>query len=87
MGFAFTYTKIAKGVTMMEQDSLLTGGALPNHATGVQRNTMVMEANYAIRVIPGVIFTPLFEYYIHPNAQNNLRNAALLGFKSHIQFM
>ncbi|WP_242011820.1 carbohydrate porin [Acetobacter oeni] len=87
MGFAFTYTKIAKGVSLTEQYLMARGGTMPNHATGVQRGAMVMEANYAIHIMPGIIFTPLFEYYIHPNAQNNLRNAALLGFKSHIQIM
>lgn len=89
MGFALTYTRIADGVTLAEQDMIDSGkrSSLPNHATGVQRDTVVMEANYAIHVMPGVIFTPLFEYYIHPNAQSNLRDAALLGFKSHIQLM
>lgn len=86
-GFSFTYTQIANGVTMQDEDLLLLGKSMPNHATGVQRHAIVMEANYAIHVMPGVIFTPLFEYYIHPNAQFNLRDAALLGFKSHIQFM
>ncbi|MBO1362001.1 carbohydrate porin [Acetobacter sacchari] len=87
MGFSFTYTKIANGVTMTDEYLLDKRRALPNHATGVQHNTIVMEANYAIHVMPGVIFTPLFEYYIHPNGQYNLRDAALLGFKSHIQIM
>lgn len=87
MGLSFTYTKIARGVTMTDQDLLDLGRTLPNHATGVQRHAMVMEANYAIHVMRGVIFTPLLEYYFRPNAQRNLRDAALLGFKSHIQFM
>ncbi|NHO31165.1 carbohydrate porin [Acetobacter sp. LMG 1636] len=87
MGFAFTYTKISKGVSLTEQYLMDEGSTMPNHATGVQRDTMVMEANYAIHIMPGVIFTPLFEYYVHPNAQRNLRDAALLGFKSHIQLM
>lgn len=87
LGFSLTYTKIASGVSRTEAALIRKGGALPNHATGVQRDTVVMEFNYAIHVVRGVIFTPLFEYYIHPNAQYNLRDAALLGFKSHIQFM
>ncbi|GBR26762.1 carbohydrate porin, partial [Gluconobacter japonicus] len=87
LGFSLTYTKIASGVSRTEAALIRKGGTLPNHATGVQRDTVVMEFNYAIHVVRGVIFTPLFEYYIHPNAQYNLRDAALLGFKSHIQFM
>ncbi|WP_083813611.1 carbohydrate porin [Gluconobacter morbifer] len=87
LGFAFTYTKIASGVSRTEEELLQNGETMPNHATGVQRSTIVMELNYAVHVMRGVIFTPLFEYYVRPNAQYNLRNAALLGFKSHIQFM
>ncbi|WP_323989358.1 carbohydrate porin [Nguyenibacter sp. L1] len=87
LGVALTYTKIANGVTMTEEDLLRQGAALPNHATGVQRHAMVLEANYAIHVMRGVIFTPLFEYYFRPNAQGNLRDAALLGFKSHVEFL
>ncbi|QDH17701.1 carbohydrate porin [Swingsia samuiensis] len=87
LNLSFTYTKIASGVTRSEGYFLTKGEKLPNHATGVQRDAMVLELNYAIHVMRGVIFTPLFEYYINPNAQNNLKDAALLGFKSHIQFM
>ncbi|MBB2205030.1 carbohydrate porin [Gluconacetobacter takamatsuzukensis] len=87
LGIALTYTKIAPGVTLSEGYLLNRHAALPNHATGVQRETMVLEVNYAIHVMRGVILTPLLEYYVHPNGQYNLRDAALLGFKSHIQFM
>ncbi|MCG4272572.1 carbohydrate porin [Acetobacter senegalensis] len=87
MGVAFTYTKIAQGVSASESALLERGAVAPNHATGIQRSAMVLELNYAVHVISGVIFTPVFEYYIHPNAQANLRNAALLGLRVHIQLM
>lgn len=58
---------------------------LPDHATGVQRHAAVFEVNYAIHVYRGVIFQPLLEYFFRPNGQGNLRDAALLGFKSHIE--
>ena len=32
-----------------------------------------------------VSFAPDFQYFIRPNAQTNLHDAALLGFKSHIE--
>ena len=54
-------------------------------ASGPQRWTMTFEANYAIHVYRGVTFAPDFQYYIRPNAQANLPDAAFLGFKSHIE--
>jgi len=87
VGVAFTYTKLSQGVTLTDQLLLDQNRTLPNHATGVQRHAEVLEANYAIHVMRGVIFQPLFEYYFDPNGQSNLHNAALLGFKSHIEFM
>jgi porin len=53
--------------------------------TGVQSHTYVFEANYQIHVFRGVTFAPDFQYYIRPNAQANLPNAAVIGFKSHIE--
>ncbi len=55
-------------------------------ASGIQTWTMTFEANYAIHVYRGVTFAPDFQYYIRPNAQSNLPDAALLGFKSHVEF-
>ena len=54
-------------------------------ASAPQRWTMTFEANYAIHVYRGITFAPDFEYYIRPNAQANLPDAAFLGFKSHIE--
>ena len=86
-GVAFTYEKIAPGVQATESLMLDTQQfrRLPDHATGVQRHAAVLEVNYAIHVYRGVIFQPLMEYYFRPNGQGNLRDAALLGFKSHIE--
>ncbi len=54
-------------------------------ATGIQTWAMTFEANYAIHVFRGVTFAPDFQYYIRPNAQSNLPDAAFLGFKTHIE--
>ena len=52
---------------------------------GVQSHTYNFEANYQIHVFRGVTFAPDFQYFIRPNAQANLPNAAVFGFKSHIE--
>jgi hypothetical protein len=31
-------------------------------------------------------FRPEFEYMFQPNAQSNIRNAAVFGFKAHVEF-
>ncbi len=42
---------------------------------------MILEANYRIHVYRGVDFRPEFQDVIQPNAQSNIKNAAVLGFK------
>ncbi|GBQ08313.1 carbohydrate porin [Saccharibacter floricola] len=85
LGISFTYEKMPIGVQKTGELLIAQNRPLPNHATGVQRHTSVFEVNYAIHVMRGVIFQPLMEYYFRPNGQGNLRDAALLGFKSHIE--
>ncbi len=83
-----TYQNVS-GLAARSQAIALAEGLPPqltvNGATGVQRWTMTFEANYAIRVFRGVTFAPDFQYYIRPNAQSNLPDAAFLGFKSHVE--
>ncbi len=57
-----------------------------NGASGIQTWTMDFELNYAIHVFRGFTFAPDFQYYIRPNAQDNLPDAAFLGFKTHLVF-
>jgi porin len=47
---------------------------------------MIFEANYNIHVYRGVDFRPEFQYVIRPNAQTNIRNAAVFGFKASVEF-
>ena len=59
---------------------------LSNGATGVQTHEMILEANYNIHVYRGVNFRPEFEFVFRPNAQSNIRNAAVFGFKANVVF-
>ncbi len=85
LGLAFTYTHIAKNVQKTEALLQSTHQATINHATGIQRHASILELNYAVHVMRGVIFQPVFQYYFRPNGQGNLPDAAMLGFKSHIE--
>jgi porin len=62
------------------------GLPLANGATGIQTNEAVLEVNYDFHVLPGLSVEPDFQYVIRPNAQSNIGNAAVFGFKSHISF-
>jgi porin len=59
---------------------------ISNNATGVQSHEILFEVNYGIHVTRGVILRPDFQYVIQPNAQANLRDAAVFGCQVHISF-
>ncbi|NPD67742.1 carbohydrate porin [Lichenicola cladoniae] len=93
VGVAFNYLQVSNALTRTEelQQELglpITGngGQFYNDSTpGIQSHTMDIEATYQIHVMRGVTFAPDFQYFIRPNAQTNLHDAALLGFKTHIE--
>jgi porin len=59
---------------------------LPNDATGVQTDQVLIELSYDIHLVEGADFMPDFQYMIRPDAQKNIPNATVLGFKSHFAF-
>jgi porin len=89
---AFSYLEVSDQVSKTEalqQELGLpitgTGQFYDSSTPGVQSHTYNFEVNYQIHVFRGVTFAPDFQYFIRPNAQANLSNAAVIGFKSHIQ--
>ena len=93
IGALFSYTDVSNQLIKTEelQQALgepITGGGgqfYDASTPGIQSHTMNIEVNYQIHVFRGVTFAPDFQYFIRPNAQGNLPNAALIGFKSHIE--
>ncbi len=94
IGVAFNYQTISGNTTKAEEIMQELGtlpapppGEIPiaDTVTGVQTHSFVLEANYQIHVFRGVTFAPDFQYFFRPNAQGNLPDAALIGFKSHIE--
>jgi porin len=57
-----------------------------NGATGIQSHEEVLEANYNIHVFSSISLQPDLQYVIRPNAQSNIPNAAVLGFRAHVGF-
>ena len=86
LGLLFAYVSISDRlakIQAVEQDFSLP---FSNGATGIQSNEMILEANYQLAVVPGINFIPDFQYVIRPNAQSNIPNAAVLGFRAYVNF-
>lgn len=80
------YNTMSGPLSTVQAEEADFGIPFSNGATGVQTHEVVFEVNYNIHVYRGVDFRPEFEYVFRPNAQSNIRNAAVLGFKFHVQF-
>lgn len=86
IGLLFSRTDVSGQLGKEEALDIALG--LPNAvgATGIQTNNDIFEVHYGFHVYHGVDFQPTFQYYIHPNAQTNIPDAAFFGFKSHVNF-
>ena len=85
IGLAASYVHIASGVQRTERILLAAGKSLPYRATGLQTHQEVAELNYTFAIGRAMTFEPDLQYYHNPNGQVNLRDAVMMGFKSHIE--
>ncbi|QDH25043.1 carbohydrate porin [Neokomagataea tanensis] len=85
IGLAFSYMHIANGVQKTEERLLMQNKPLPYRATGVQTDAEVIELNYGFPIGRAITMEPDIQYYHHPNGQRNLRDAVMLGFRSHVE--
>ena len=82
----FTYNTVSGQLGKVQAQELDLGLPLSNGASGVQTHEMILEVNYNIHVYRGLSFQPDFQYVIRPNAQSNIHNAAVFGFRAHVWF-
>jgi porin len=54
-----------------------------NGATGIQTHEDIVEANYNFHVYSSISLQPDLQYVIRPNAQANIGNAVVVGFRAH----
>jgi porin len=85
-GLLFTYVGVSNRLAAVEGIEQSLGLPLSNRATGVQSHEMIFEMNYDIHVYRGVHFQPDFQYVFRPNAQANIHDAAVLGFRARVEF-
>jgi porin len=86
VGLLFTYIEMSGALGRVQAVESELGIPISNAATGVQTHEMILEANYNIHVYRGLNFQPDFQYVMRPNAQSNIRNAVVLGFKANVEF-
>jgi porin len=86
IGILFNYQHVSGQLATEQALDQEFGLPIANGATGVQTDEEILEVNYNIHVYRGVSFQPDFQYVFRPNAQSNIRDAAVFGFKSHINF-
>lgn len=85
-GILFTYVDVSHRLGSVESIEQSLGLPLSNSATGVQSHEAILEINYDVHVYRGVHFQPDFQYVFRPNAQANIRDAAVLGFRARVEF-
>jgi porin len=82
----FSYVTASDRIAKVENIQRANGLPLFGGATGVQSHEILLEADYRIQVMDGVTFMPDFQYIIRPNAQSNIPDAAVFGFRAYVDF-
>jgi porin len=82
----FSYNTVSGQLGKVQAQEEALGLPFSNNATGVQTHEMILEVNYNIHVWQGLSFQPDFQYVVRPNAQANIRNAAVFGCRAHVWF-
>ena len=92
IGVLFNYQTVSSRLSKIQSEEVefglpISGGDFGTFAgaQGVQNHVFNVELNYQIHVFRGVTFAPDFQYFIRPNGEATLPDAALIGFKTHIQ--
>lgn len=86
VGALFSYVNTSPYLRRQQELEVQLGLPISSGLTGVQRHEEIVEVNYDIHVYRGVNFQPDFQYIIRPNGQSNIKDAAVLGFKTHVAF-
>ena len=81
------YTRIAHHVTRAQRRQAAQQKPGSASTPLVQQDALIIEALYQIHLMRGITVAPDLQYYVHPNAQRNLRNQWMLGLKTQIEFI
>ena len=81
IAFGLTYYDVSPKLTATQNIQAMLGEPLAGGALRVQTSAMVLEANYGITVVPGLLVQPELEYFIRPGGADAVPNAFLVGLK------
>ncbi len=86
VAFLMTYVEISGRLGEVETVEENLGLPISNSATGIQTHEAVLEANYKAVIYRGVSLQPDFQYLFRPNAQANIKDAAVFGARANVEF-
>jgi porin len=81
VGFEVAYGRVSPFLTRVQQLQLGLGLPLSNGAPGVETDEIILEANYHIKLYPGLYVMPDLQYIIRPSAASTYPNAWVAGFR------
>jgi porin len=85
-GMLFTWVDVSNRLAAVQSIEQSLGLPLSGNASGVQSHEAIFEVNYDIHVFRGVHFQPDFQYVFRPNAQADIHDAAVFGFRARVEF-
>jgi porin len=85
-GVLFTYVSVSGRLGNVQVTERALSMPFSNGATGIQSHEMIFETNYTLALFRGITFEPDFQYVFQPNAQSNIQDAAVFGFRAHVEF-
>lgn len=81
VGFEAAYGRVSPVLTQVQQLQFGLGLPLSNGAPGVETDEIILEANYHIKLYPGLYVMPDLQYVIRPSAASTFPNAWVAGFR------
>lgn len=81
VGFEVAYARVSPFLTQVQQLQAELAMPLSNGAPGVETNETILEANYHIKLYPGLYLMPDLQYIVRPSAAARYPNAWVAGFR------
>jgi porin len=86
VGFEVAYGRVSPFLTQVQQLQARLGLPLSYGAPGIETNEIILEANYHIKLYPGLYLMPDLQYIIRPSAASTYPNAWVAGFRISAMF-
>jgi porin len=81
VGFEVAYGRVSPLLTQVQQLQTQLGLPLSNGAPGVESTEIILEANYHVKLCPGLYIMPDLQYIVRPSGTGTYPNAWVTGFR------